>query len=45
VTVKATHVHTWPKPAIPVMPVTWLAVKLQAAYMPSGKTVAQRRTS
>ena len=41
----ATHVPTWPKRVIPGMPATRPTVKLQAGYMPSGKTVAQRRTS
>lgn len=44
-TVTASQVHTRAKAAIPVIPVTRLTAKLQAGYMPSGKTVAQRSTS
>jgi hypothetical protein len=45
VAANATHVQTRPKMVIPLMPVTWPTVKLHAAYMPSGNTVAHRRTS
>lgn len=41
----ATHVHTRPKLVIPEMLASWPVVMLLAAYIPSGKTVAQRRTS
>src|SRR6185437_3698278 len=40
VTADASQVHNRPKPAIAVTPVTWPAVRLHAAYMPTGKTVA-----
>jgi hypothetical protein len=45
VAANATHVQACPNLVIPVIPVTCPAVKLHAAYMASGKTVAQRRTS
>ena len=44
-TVKATQIQGRAKPSMPESPSTRASAKLQTAYIPSGKTVDQRRTS
>jgi hypothetical protein len=44
-TAKATQIHTAAKCRIAGMPFTSATAKLQTAYMRSGNTVDQRRTS
>ena len=41
----ATHTHPRAKSAIPGTPAALATLKLHAAYIPSGNTVAQRRVS
>ncbi len=43
-TATASHTHTPAKSRIPATCAAVAAAKLQAAYIPSGNTVAQRRT-